>query len=64
MIFSFFEQANGPRRPGPSPNVWPLFDAGKPQVLISAAFPLACAAQAHALMESDAPVGKIVPHVR
>jgi len=45
-------------------NVWPLFDAGKLQVLIAAVFELACAAQAHALMESAAHVGKIVLKVR
>ena len=45
-------------------NVWPLFDAGKLQVLISAVFELAEAAQAHTLMESAAHVGKIVLKVR
>ncbi|MDD3250308.1 MAG: NAD(P)H-quinone oxidoreductase [Smithellaceae bacterium] len=45
-------------------NVWPLFDAGKLQVLISAVFELAEAAQAHTLMESAAHIGKIVLRVR
>ena len=45
-------------------NVWPLFDAGKLQVLISAVFELAEAAQAHTLMESAAHVGKIILKVR
>ncbi len=45
-------------------NVWPLFDAGKLRVLISAVFELAEAAQAHTLMESAAHIGKIVLKVR
>lgn len=45
-------------------NVWPLFDTGKLQVLISAVFGLAEAAQAHTLMESAAHIGKIVLNVR
>jgi putative PIG3 family NAD(P)H quinone oxidoreductase len=45
-------------------NVWPLFASGKLHVLISDVFGLADAAQAHALMESAAHVGKIVLKVR
>ncbi|HPC85401.1 MAG TPA: NAD(P)H-quinone oxidoreductase [Smithellaceae bacterium] len=45
-------------------NVWPLFEAGKLKVLISAVFELAEAAQAHALMESAAHIGKLVLKVR
>ena len=40
--------------------VWPLLEAGKVRPPIYATFPLAGAAQAHALMESSAHVGKIV----
>lgn len=40
--------------------VWPLVAAGKVRPLIHAAFPLAQAAQAHRLMESNTHVGKIV----
>ncbi|PKN18720.1 MAG: NAD(P)H-quinone oxidoreductase [Deltaproteobacteria bacterium HGW-Deltaproteobacteria-6] len=45
-------------------NVWPLFTAGKLNVLISAEFPLAQAAKAHELMESSGHIGKIVLKVR
>jgi putative PIG3 family NAD(P)H quinone oxidoreductase len=40
--------------------VWPWIAAGKVRPLIHATFPLARAAEAHALMESNAHVGKIV----
>ncbi len=40
--------------------VWPKLDAGACAPVIHATFPLAQAAQAHALMESSAHVGKIV----
>ncbi|MBX9964608.1 MAG: NAD(P)H-quinone oxidoreductase [Burkholderiales bacterium] len=40
--------------------VWPLLDAGKIRPVIHSTFPLAEAAQAHALMESSAHVGKIM----
>ncbi len=40
--------------------VWPLLEAGTIRPVIHATFPLAEAAQAHALMESSAHVGKIV----
>lgn len=41
-------------------NVWPLFDQGKIKPVIYKTFPLAQAADAHALMESSAHIGKIV----
>ncbi|MES2760361.1 MAG: NAD(P)H-quinone oxidoreductase [Pseudomonadota bacterium] len=41
-------------------HVWPLLEAGKIKPVIYRTFPLADAAQAHALMESSAHVGKIV----
>jgi putative PIG3 family NAD(P)H quinone oxidoreductase len=41
-------------------NVWPLLDQGTIKPVIHATFPLAAAAQAHALMESSAHIGKIV----
>jgi NADPH2:quinone reductase len=41
-------------------NVWPLIDAGKIKPVIHSTFPVAQAAQAHALMESNQHVGKIV----
>lgn len=44
--------------------VWPLFAAGKLQVVIARAFPLAEAAQAHTLMESGTLIGKIALQVR
>lgn len=44
--------------------VWPLLDAGKIRPVIFKTFPLARAADAHALMESGAHVGKIVLEVR
>src|SRR5215471_3410670 len=40
--------------------VWPLIEAGKIKAIIHKTFPLADAAQAHALMESSAHIGKIV----
>jgi putative PIG3 family NAD(P)H quinone oxidoreductase len=40
--------------------VWPLFEAGRIRPLIHARFPLAEAARAHELMESNAHIGKIV----
>jgi putative PIG3 family NAD(P)H quinone oxidoreductase len=40
--------------------VWPLLDAGKVRPVIHATFPLADAAKAHALMEADTHVGKIM----
>ncbi|MDB5936052.1 MAG: qor1 [Massilia sp.] len=44
-------------------HVWPLLDAGKIKPVIYQTFPLAEAAQAHALMESSSHVGKIVLQV-
>ncbi len=43
--------------------VWPLLDAGRCAPVIHQVFPLAEAAQAHALMESSAHVGKIMLRV-
>jgi putative PIG3 family NAD(P)H quinone oxidoreductase len=40
--------------------VWPLLDAGKVAPVMAASFPLAEAANAHALMESSGHIGKIV----
>ncbi|MFE0753082.1 NAD(P)H-quinone oxidoreductase [Inquilinus sp. NPDC058860] len=40
--------------------VWPLIEAGRIRPVIHATFPLAQAAEAHALMESSAHVGKII----
>lgn len=40
--------------------VWPLIEAGRIRPVIHASFPLARAAEAHALMESSAHVGKII----
>ncbi|MCW3060369.1 MAG: NAD(P)H-quinone oxidoreductase [Capsulimonas sp.] len=40
--------------------VWPLLESGKVKPLIYRTFPLADAAQAHALMESSEHIGKIV----
>jgi len=40
--------------------VWPLIEAGKVKPVIHQVFDAAAAAQAHALMESSAHVGKIV----
>ena len=40
--------------------VWPLLDAGRVAPVMAAAFPLAEAAKAHALMESSDHIGKIV----
>jgi NADPH:quinone reductase len=41
-------------------NVWPLIEGGKIQPVIHSTFPAAEAAKAHALMESNQHVGKIV----
>ena len=41
-------------------NVWPLIESGRIKPVIHATFPAAQAAQAHALMESNQHVGKIV----
>ncbi|MCD2518718.1 NAD(P)H-quinone oxidoreductase [Massilia sp. G4R7] len=43
--------------------VWPLFEQGKLKPVIYRTFPLAQAAEAHALMESSTHVGKIVLEV-
>ena len=43
--------------------VWPLFEQGKLKPVIYKTFPLARAAEAHALMESSTHVGKIVLEV-
>ncbi|WP_409266427.1 NAD(P)H-quinone oxidoreductase [Massilia sp. BHUDP2] len=43
--------------------VWPLFEQGKLKPVIYKSFPLAQAAEAHALMESSTHVGKIVLEV-
>ena len=40
--------------------MWPLLAAGQVKPLVHATFPLAEAAQAHALMESSTHIGKIV----
>ncbi len=40
--------------------VWPLLDSGAVRPLVHATFPLAQASQAHALMEADTHIGKIV----
>jgi len=40
--------------------VWPLIEAGRVRPVVYQVFPAAQAAQAHALMESSAHVGKIV----
>jgi NADPH2:quinone reductase len=40
--------------------VWPLLDQGKCKPVIHATFPLERAAEAHALMESSAHIGKIM----
>ncbi len=40
--------------------VWPLLESGAVRVVIHATFPLAQAAQAHALMESSHHIGKLV----
>jgi NADPH2:quinone reductase len=44
--------------------VWPLFAAGKLKVVVAQTYPLADAAQAHALMESGTLIGKIALDVR
>ena len=44
--------------------VWPLFAAGKLKVVVAQTYPLADAAQAHALMESGTLIGKIALEVR
>jgi NADPH2:quinone reductase len=43
--------------------VWPLIEAGKFKPVIFRTFPLELAAEAHALMESDAHIGKILLQV-
>jgi NADPH2:quinone reductase len=43
--------------------IWPLFESGAIKPVIHAVFPLAEAAQAHALMESGQHIGKIVLRV-
>jgi NADPH2:quinone reductase len=43
--------------------IWPLFESGAIKPVIHAMFPLAEAAQAHALMESGQHIGKIVLRV-
>ncbi|BAE51483.1 NAD(P)H-quinone oxidoreductase [Paramagnetospirillum magneticum] len=48
---------------GLAETVWPLLDKGAIAPLIHAVFPLAEAAKAHALMESNAHMGKIVLQV-
>ena len=40
--------------------VWPLIAAGSIKPMVNAVFPLAQAAQAHALMESSTHIGKIL----
>jgi putative PIG3 family NAD(P)H quinone oxidoreductase len=40
--------------------VWPLFESGKLKPVIHATFPLARAADAHAMMDADQHIGKIV----
>lgn len=45
-------------------HVWPLFAQGKIKPVVHRVFPLAQAAEAHALMESSTHVGKIVLQVR
>lgn len=49
------EMAQGLRQ-----HIWPLIEAGKVKPLIYATYPLNQAAQAHALMESGAQIGKII----
>ncbi|MDZ4735196.1 MAG: zinc-binding dehydrogenase, partial [Rhodospirillaceae bacterium] len=44
--------------------VWPLLDAGKVKPVIYKTFPLAQAAEAHRLMETNRHIGKIVLTVR
>jgi NADPH2:quinone reductase len=41
-------------------HVWPLIEAGKIKPVIHQRFPLEQAAQAHAMMESSAHIGKIM----
>lgn len=43
--------------------VWPLLEAGRIKPVVHATFPLARAAEAHALMESSTHIGKIVLEV-
>ena len=40
--------------------IWPLIEAGSIRPLVHATYPLEQAAQAHALMESGAHIGKII----
>ena len=44
--------------------VWPLLETGEIKTVIHGVFPLAKAAAAHALMESNTHIGKIVLSVR
>ena len=48
---------------GLAETVWPLLDQGRIAPVIHATFPLAEAAKAHALMESNAHIGKIILQV-
>ena len=41
-------------------NVWPLIEAGKVKPVVHKTFPMADAAAAHRLMETNAHIGKIV----
>jgi NADPH:quinone reductase len=41
-------------------NIWPLIEAGAIRPVVHATFPLAAAADAHRLMESNAHIGKII----
>ena len=51
---------NGMKIGAKKKNVWPLIESGKIKPVIHSTFPAADAAQAHALMESNQHVGKIV----
>jgi putative PIG3 family NAD(P)H quinone oxidoreductase len=45
-------------------HVWPLLDGGRVKVVVHATFPLASAAEAHRIMESNAHIGKLVLQVQ
>ncbi len=45
-------------------NVWPLLESGEVKAVVHKVFPLAEAAEAHALMETSQHIGKIVLEVR
>jgi putative PIG3 family NAD(P)H quinone oxidoreductase len=45
-------------------HVWPLLEGGRVRVLVHATFPLAGAADAHRVMESNAHIGKLVLQVQ